>query len=229
MADLDTFLSQIPDEKPVRLFLPVTNADERLLIQCVFKKMQDSHFKLLFKPGSLPVDKIDTKSTILISLDVSGKSVSIESKIVEIPNSQTLELVSLKSISHEQMREYFRVDLAVPVLIKSIVPEEFATPEDNWKLTGTTVDLSGSGLRANFTSSPPRDNQVHLEIALPTPVTNIVKVVATPVRTSQLTEDLWNVAYRFDVIEDDDQDAIIGCCMLAQRRLLRLKVTVKKT
>ena len=125
------------------------------------------------------------------------------------------------------MREYFRVDCTVPILLKSLVPEEFGGPEDNWKIPGTTVDLSGSGLRASFTTEPPRNTQVRLELALPSTETSIVKTLASPVRISKLTDKLWDAAYQFDEIEEEDQDAIIGCCLVAQRQLLRLKVKVK--
>ena len=226
MADLENCLSQISDDKPVRLFLPLIDREDRLLIQCVLKKVSDRRFKLLFPSGTLPIDKIDRNNSCLISLDLGGKSISLESNIVEIANNQTLDMMLLKSISHDQMRNYFRVDCTVPILITSVVPDEFATKEDKWKINGTTVDLSGSGLRASLDTVPPENAQVRLEIALPGTETNIVKALATPVRISKLTDTLWDVAYHFDNIEDEDQDAIIGCCMVAQRRLLRLKVKV---
>jgi c-di-GMP-binding flagellar brake protein YcgR len=227
MTEFKDFLSQVSDSKPVRLFLPIIGMDDRQLIQCVFKKMESKHFQLLFKSGSLPVNKIDRDTTCLINLDVSGQSVSMESKIIEIVNNQTLEMVPIKTITHEQMREYFRVDCTVPIILKSVVPEAFGSPDDKWKILGTTVDLSGSGLRASFSTAPPKDTQVRLELALPTPETTIVKTLASPVRVSKLTDKLWDAAYQFDEIEDEDQDAIIGCCLVAQRRLLRLKVKVK--
>ena len=223
----NNFFSQISDEKPVRLFLPIIDLEARRLIQCVLKKTRTDHFLLLFKTGSLPVSKIDKEPSCLINLDLGGQSVSMESKIIQVINNQTLEMVPQKTITHEQMREYFRVDCTTPVILKSIVPEEFGVPEDNWNILGTTVDLSGSGLRASFTTAPPENTQVRLELALPTTETTIVKMIASPVRISKLTEKLWDAAYQFDAIEDEDQDAIIGCCMLAQRRLLRLKVKVQ--
>ncbi len=229
MTDQNNFLDTISDEKPVRLFLPIIESDDRLLIQCVLKKEKGNHFTLLFSSGTLPVSKIDKNTSCLISLDDGGKSISLESNIVRVVNNQSLEMILQKTITHEQMREYFRVDCTVPIILKSTVPEEFGTPDDNWKITGTTVDLSGSGLRASFTTAPPDNTQVRLELALPTTETIIVKTLASPVRISQLTEKLWDVAYQFDVIEDEDQDAIIGCCMVAQRRLLRLKVKVKES
>ncbi|MBU1140843.1 MAG: PilZ domain-containing protein [Proteobacteria bacterium] len=227
MIDLNNFFSQISDDKPVRLFLPVLGADERLLIQCVLKKTQTTHFNLLFNPGALPVNKIDLDTSCLINLDLGGKSVSLEGKIIQVVNDQTLDMVPLKTISHEQMREYFRVDCTVPIVIKSLIPEGFGIPEDTWKIMGTTVDLSGSGLRASFTTAPPARTQVRLELALPTVEMTVVPTLASPVRISQLTDNLWDAAYHFDHIEDEDRDKIIGCCLMSQRRLLRLKVQVK--
>ena len=227
MPDLSEFLSQISDNKPVRLFLPIIDSDDRRLLQCVLHKSKGDHFQLLFKQNALPVDKIDMETTCLINLDVGGQSVSIESKIIEVINSQTLDMVSQKTINHEQIREYFRVDCTVPVMIKSVVPEAFAEEKDKWKILGTTVDLSGSGLRASFTTAPPENTQVKLELALPTGEISVVKTLASPVRISQLTEKLWDAAYQFDEIEEEDQDAVIGCCLVAQRSLLRLKIKVK--
>ena len=227
MPEFNEYLSLISDDKPVRLFLPITDSDDRLLLQCVLRKTATNHFLLLFKPGSLPVDKIDTSTSCLTNIDVGGQSISIESKIIRVVNNQTLEMVPQKTISHEQMREYFRVDCTIPILIKPMAPAEFGSSGGDWKITGTTADLSGSGLRASFTEAPPKDTQVRLELALPTTETTIIKTIASPVRISQLTEKLWDAAYQFDEIEDEDQDAIIGCCLVAQRRLLRLKVKVK--
>ncbi len=229
MADLNTFFSNISDEKPVRLFLPVIDADNRLLIQCVLKKHKDNHFNLLFKPDTLPVTQIDKDTTCLINLDMGGQSVSIESNIISVVNDQTLEMVPLKTISHEQMREYFRVDCAIPIVLKSTIPEGFGEPEDNWKITGVTVDLSGSGLRASFKTAPPEDTQVRLELALPSSEPTIISTIASPVRITKLTNKLWDAAYHIDDIDDEDRDKIIGCCLVAQRRMLRLKVQVKNS
>ena len=220
-------MDKITDMKPVRLFLPVTNSEERVLMQCIFQKGTAPLFYLLFKSGTLPINQVDLTTSCLISFDIAGQSVSMESRISKVVNEQTLEMVAEKTISHEQMREYFRVDCTIPIVIKSMVPEGFGTPEDSWKIMGTTVDLSGNGLRASFKTAPPPDTQVRLELALPVVETTIVSTLASPVRISQLTDKLWDAAYYFDHIEDEDRDRIIGCCLVAQRRLLRLKVQVK--
>lgn len=223
----ESYLEKIKENKSVRLFLPLKGQEERKLTHCVLEKTDNTHFHLHFKGEGLPVAAIDTDATCLINIDNSGQSVSLECNIVAIVNSQLLKMVIVKTISHEQMREYFRADIAVPILIKSNVPEAFSSEADNWKINGTTVDLSGSGLRASFTEAPPKEVQVRIEIALPTADTTIIQTLATPVRITQLTEKLWDAAYHFDDITIEDQDALIGCCLVAQRRLLRLKVQVK--
>ena len=227
MTDQNDFLAKISDNKPVRIFLPIEHSEERLRLHCVLQKTKAPHFTLLFKPAILPTQQIDVKSSVIINLDVKGQSFSLESNIVKILTSQSLEMIAQKTISHEQLREYFRVDCTVPILLKSIVPPEFENSKTSLKISGTTVDLSGSGLRASFSTEPPADTQVRIELALPTAEPTIVKVIASPVRISKLTEKLWDAAYQFDEIEEEDQDAIIGCCLVAQRQLLRLKVKVK--
>lgn len=227
MSEQSDLINKIPDNKPVRIFLPVKNFEESHRINCVLQKTDSTHFSLLFNQGTLPVEHLDMDAPIVISLDISGQAVSIESKIANIANPQTLEIVLPKAINHEQLRDYFRADCTFPLLLSSVVPEEFGMPEEKWKISGTTVDLSGSGLRASFTSPPPEKTQVRVSLSLPTVVPTIVNVLASPVRISQLTEKLWDAAYHFDDITDEDRDSIIGCCLAAQRRLLRLKVKVK--
>lgn len=227
MSEHVNFLNSIEDNKPVRCFLPVKTTEERLRLSCVLKKGDSPNFKLLFKAGTLPTEKLDTDTEVIINLDIGGKSVSLESNLVEIVNNQTLDMVARKTINHGQLREFFRVDCTVPIVIHSMVPEGFGRPEDNWSIPGTAVDLSGCGLRASFSEEPPDTELVRLELALPTKEPVIISTLASPVRISPLTKKLWDVAFRFDEISDEDQDTVIGYCLVAQRRLLRLKVHVK--
>ncbi len=227
MKTHETYLDRIKENKSVRLFLPLKTQEERKLTHCVLEKIDKNHFLLHFKGESLPTADIDTNTTCLINLDDAGKSISLECNIVDIVSPQLLKMILVKTISHEQMREYFRADIAVPILLRSTVPEAFSTENESWKICGTTADLSGSGLRASFTKAPPKKIQVRIEIALPIADTTIIKTLATPVRISKLTEKLWDAAYHFDDITIEDQDTLIGCCLVAQRRLLRLKIQVK--
>jgi c-di-GMP-binding flagellar brake protein YcgR len=99
--------------------------------------------------------------------------------------------------------------------------------EQEWSITGQTIDISGSGILAIFDEKPPRNKQVVLEITTPTPNPQTIKVLAHPVRQKQEVDGRYEVAYHFDDISTKDRDTIIGCCLALQRKMLQLKVQVK--
>lgn len=220
-------IENIPDEKPVRIFIPLKNSIERYRIQGVYKKLAPPRFSLLFKAGALPIEAIDTEKPCIVSIDMGGPTISVEAMISEVANPQQLDMIVRKSISHEQMREFFRVDATASVISSSFRPEFFGEQGEPWSMGGTTIDISGSGILASFTTPPPMDSQVRLQITLPTAQAETISLIAHPVRKERIAENQYIVAYHFDDISTEDRDKIIGCCLLIQRRLLRLKVKVK--
>lgn len=220
-------IENIPDEKPVRIFIPLQNSLERYRMQGVFQKSTPPRFNLLFKAGALPVDSIDLQKPCIVNVDMGGPSISVEAMISEIVDAQQLNMIVRKSISHEQMREFFRVDATANVISSSFRPEFFGEQDEPWSMSGTTIDISGSGILASFITPPPMDSQTRLEIALPSTEPETISVIAHPVRKQKISENQYDVAYHFDDISTEDRDKIIGCCLLMQRRLLRLKVKVK--
>lgn len=227
MATEKDIIDEIPDAKPVRIFIPLKNALERYRMQGVYQKSTPPRFTLLFKAGALPVEAIDTEKPCIVSVDMGGPSISIEAMISEIAGPQRLNMIVRKSISHEQMRDFFRVDATAKVISSSFRPEFFGEEDKPWSMSGTTIDISGSGILAAFTNPPPMDAQIRLEITLPTPQPETISVIAHPVRKQKISDNQYDVAYHFDDISTEDRDKIIGCCLLIQRRLLRLKVRVK--
>lgn len=227
MTDHHRSLQKIPDQKPVRIFLPIVGTVERFRVNCVLEKKEAPKFRLLFTPGTLPTESIDVQETCYITVDLGGATTSIEARIIHIDNNQTLEMVMERAMSHEQLREFFRVDATTSVISSSFLPEFFTENGEPWSMKGKTIDISGSGLLASFTAKPPIDRQVRLEITLPALEPETVSVLAHPVRSHQISDNLWEVAYHFDEISTEDRDKIIGWCLIVQRKLLRLKVQVK--
>jgi len=219
-------LQNIPQGKPVRIFLPLLNRPDSVRTQGLYHKTEPPKFSLLFKPGMLPVDEIDSAKPCIISIDMGGQTVSLEAMIVKIANRQTLEMVARKSISHEQMREFFRVDAVTGVISKSFHTDLVSTTSEPWSTEGETVDISGSGILAIFDENPRPDRPVRLEITIPSIEPETVKVLAHQVRAQQLQDGRYEVAYHFDDITTEDRDKIIGCCLVIQRKMLRLKVRI---
>jgi hypothetical protein len=227
MTTTKHILDDIPDSKPVRVFLPLKNGGERYRIQGIYQKSASPVFSLLFKPGSLPKENIDVTTPCIINIDMGGPSISLEANISKIVNSQQIILTAIKSMSHEQMREFFRVDTVTGVIGRSFLPEAKANTGKEWVLRGETIDISGSGILAIFSEKPPQDKYIRLEITLPTDIPEVVSVLARPIRTVKTTDNQYDVAYHFEEITTEDRDKIIGCCLEIQRKLLRLKVNVK--
>ena len=219
-------LQNISQGKPVRIFLPLLNRPDSVRTQGLYQKTEPPKFSLLFKPGMLPVDEIDTSKPCIVSIDMGGPTISLEAMIVKVANRQTLEMVVRKSISHEQMREFFRVDAVTSVISKSFHTELFSTTNEPWSAEGKTLDISGSGILAIFDEKPRPDRPVRLEITIPSIEPETIKVLSHQVRGQQLQDGRYEVAYHFDDITTEDRDKIIGCCLTIQRKMLRLKVQV---
>jgi hypothetical protein len=222
-----TTIKSIPEGKPVRIFLPLKNGPELYRAQCVYHKTTPPRLTLLFKPGVLPVEDISESRPAIISIDMGGPTLSLEAVIQEVENNQTLRMVVQKSISHDEMREFFRVDATAKIISSSFQTELFADQNNSWSIEGTTIDISGNGVLAFFPQSLPADSQVRLEITIPLPVPEAITVLARQVRSTQLSDKRFEAAYHFDDISAEDRDKIIGCCLRIQRKLLRLKITVK--
>jgi len=217
----------IPDGKPVRIFLPIKDSKERYRASCIYQREEYPHFSLNFKVGELPSEYIDLKQTSVINVDLGGQSVSVEAVIKELSGPQTLKMVVQKTINHEQLRDFFRVDATTQVISKAFHPKISSQINDEeFSFNGTTIDISGSGLLASFTELPPMDKKVKLEITLPNDDKKIITALARPIRSQQISENQYDVAYHFEEIESEDRDLIIGSCLVIQRQLLRMKVQV---
>lgn len=217
----------IPDGKPVRIFLPINDSKERYRANCIYQKESYPHFSLHFKVGELPGEYIDLKQTGVVTVDLGGQTFSIEAVIKEIGGPQILKMVVQKTINHEQLREFFRVDATTQVISKAFHPKISSHKGDDFSFNGTTIDISGSGLLASFTELPPMDQRVKLEITLPNNPEKVITALARPIRSQQISDDHYDVAYHFEEIEPEDRDLIIGSCLIIQRQLLRMKVQVR--
>lgn len=219
-------LDNIPDNKPVRIYLPITNHRQRYRTQALYKSVAGSDFELHFQPGTLPVDHLDLSSTCLVNVDFGGPNISMQA-VISSTSKHLLRMSVQKLISHEQMREFFRVDAVTEVISKSFQSDFFSSEGRPWTLRGKTIDISGNGILATFSEEPPEEEPIRLELTLPTNEREIVKLLAKPVRTYRVDEAHWEVAYHFQDISDEDRDRIMGSCFEIQRQFLRLSVDIE--
>lgn len=222
-----SIIQTIPDDKPVRVFLPLQKTVQRYRATGVYRKGDQQSFSLIFEAGILPEDPLDLSQPCIITIDMGGRSTSLEAHIIKIASPQQLEMTTSKVMSHEQMREFFRVDAVTQIFGQSFYSDVFDDTDENWILRGKTIDISGNGVLATFPSPPPENKAIHLKITLPNDEKETIEVLAKPVRTRETGDNIYEVAFTFTKIKSEDRDKIIGCCFEIQRKLLRLKVRVK--
>ena len=104
-----TLLSHLQDSKVVRVFVPLKNGDRKRL-DGVAKVVNDTLVEVSFLPDQLPVSDIEILQKALISLDTGDGTLSLNCSIEKIVSDEKLLLMATESISHEQKREWFRVD-----------------------------------------------------------------------------------------------------------------------
>jgi len=227
LSTLDEIFSQIETGKALRVALPTLGVMEKKRLSCVYQKMQPPAFQLLFVPGVLPTDEIDSNRKAAVLLDIRGKSISLSADIQKIVNEQTLHLVAQDVINHEQLRDFFRVDVSAPLIARPAVSTNILSSEEEWSLNGETIDVSGSGLLALFNHPIDQDKPVRVDLILPSGDAAIVETVAHVVRSKKISDNQYQVALHFDDIAQEDRDRIMACCFEIQRKHLRLKVQVK--
>ncbi len=227
MDTIESTLATIPDKLAVRVALPVTEGSEKIRLNCVYLASDAPKFSLFFPTGTLPVQIIDRHQKSVVLFDIGGKNISLTADIKDIEDDQLIHLVACEIINHEQLRDYFRIDISTPVFASCLVPKALKNQED-WRISGETIDVSGSGVLAVFSKAIDQHKPARLEIVLPTADEYTVKTTAKVVRVKKINATRYYVAFRFDTISPEDRDKIVGCCFEIQRQHLRLKVQVRK-
>lgn len=223
----NNIISKIQDGKTVRVFLPLKDSREKYIAHGVYRKSTAQYFNLQFNQGVLPINSIDPNGPCILNIRIDGPSTFFEAEIYKIKDLQHLVMTAIRQISPELMREFFRVKVVSNVVVESFQLQHTGEPANNFILKGETIDISASGILASFSNKPIFKKQVKLKINLPTQSNEIINVIAHPVRTVKISDKQYNIAFHFDDITSVDRDKIIECCLIIQRRSLRLKIKVK--
>lgn len=227
MRDIDSFLEKVENGKPARAGLPLLESAEKTRVPCVYIKRVPPKFDLQFPGSDLPVNKLDLHRKCEVLFDVAGQNVSISADIEKVGDINTLHLVGKDLINHQQMRDYFRVDVSTPIIASSLVPEDFNEGNDTWRMSGETIDVSGGGLLCLFKTPIKEGTRVRIDLVLPTADAEVIKAVGHVVRCRRIDDSTFQVGLNFDAIEPETHDKIMACCFEIQRKHLRLKVQVK--
>ncbi len=227
MPSQNSFLLKIKEGTAARVAVPLKGVAEKVRYNCFFGTTTLPEFTLVFPPDSLDFTRIDLQRDCRVTIDSVDQTVSVSADIVDMQSPFLLTLIEKETITHAQTRNYFRVDATTRVTASSLMPDKMAAADENWRLLGDTIDLSGSGLLCTFDEPLDPKVKVRIELALPTPEMDIIKAFGHVVRCQKIQEDLYHIALHFDVIAPEDQDKIMACCFELQRRYLRMRVQLR--
>jgi hypothetical protein len=197
---------------------------ETIRCKALLVKRDFPHLELVCPPRSWNAADLKFGADCPLAVAHSGLTVNLIARLDHVVRDRRLRLTAKEPVEPESLREYFRVALNTPIEASYIAgPRE--TGANTWKLTGTTLDLSGSGVLAVFPTPPPSRQHIQLVITVPEEHNPIV-CLATVVRSYRIRNNRFQVAFHFENVTTKTRDMIIACCMQEQRRQLREHVQI---
>ena len=223
-SSINQLIDELQDSASALTSLPISNGDTKRL-NCVFKKMQSPHFRLIFPPNSLPTGNIEPDSQFSLSIKQDTSSVTLNARIEDIEDDRTLRVVATETIRPELLREYFRVAFRTPIRA-SFNPDPGESDLQPWSLEGETIDISGGGILAILSGEPENPTDIQLELTLPNHPDTLT-CFSRLIRCRKLGKNKCRVAFHFEKISNKTRDTIISFCLQEQRRQLRNRVRIE--
>ena len=218
MSKITEIFQKINDHAPAIVDIPARNGED-YRCKAIFIKKEYPAIELIFPPNSWEENNLVLGSECTLAVEHDGRDISILACLDQVTNNRRLQFTAKEPVSVESLREYFRVLINLPIEASYIAgPREVKAK--TWKMLGTTIDLSGSGVLALFSEKPPTTHNIQIVITMPEDEPSIV-CLADVVRTYRLRKNRFQVAFHFEIVSSKTRDQIISCCLQEQRRQLR--------
>lgn len=222
--DIIAIVNAIPDSQPVSVTMTDSSGTRRQL-DCVFKESEAPSFFLLFAPDIIPEDIQKSWRCVLFSKDTEGEPITFSAKITDLATNRVIELVAQKSIRPEDLREFFRVNLRMPIEI-FYEPEDSDGDEQSFEVRGETVDISQTGVLSILSDECKITKPVSIELNLPNPAETII-CSGNTVRCKRIKRNRWLTSFHFNDLSSRSRDIIAKNCFAAQRKQLRENIQIK--
>ena len=218
MAKIIELLDRIKDHAQAVADIPA-NDGESYRCKAVLVKRTAPTIELVFPPDSWEESKLSLGADCNLEVEHEGQAINLIARLDKVSGNRRLQFTAREPVSPETLREYFRVLINLPIEASYVAgPREVKAK--TWKMVGTTIDLSGSGVLAVFAERPPSTHNIQLVISMPENEPSVV-CLADMIRTYRLRKNRYQVAFHFEVISSKTRDQIISCCLQEQRRQLR--------
>ena len=224
MARIDDIIEKLNESSPVVVDI-ASKTGETIRCKALLVKKDPPLLELVFLPNSWDIDDLKIGANCNMVIDHNGGTVNLIARLDSVASPRRLNFIAREPVAAESLRDYFRVSANLPIEASYIAgPQEVNA--QTWKMIGTTIDLSGSGVLAMFPGKPPSNNRIQVIISGLDDEAPIV-CLANVIKTYRLRQNKYQVAFHFNSINSETQDKIIACCFELQRRNLRMRVQVE--
>ena len=221
MSRLDDQLARIGANVPAVVDLP-GQGGEMLRCNALVLGKEPPALDLLFPPDAWQADDLRMDGNCSITVEHQGEKIVLIARLEQVIDNRRLRFIAREPITPESLRDYFRVPINMPVKA-SYTAEQQDTRAECWRMTGTTLDLSGSGLLALFSEKPASSQRILLELTPPEDPEPIF-CLANVIRAYRIRRNRFQVAFHFIEVTPKTRDQIVSCCLREQRRQLRENV-----
>lgn len=224
--DLTLQLAKLKEGQPCFIILN-DGFENAFQYECTFQHSNDKRFSVLLQsantPLHTPLAAVNTSCTFSSAPVLGVTSVSCKAKIATL-SADVIELVATESFDPSGMRDYFRVNLRVPITL-SDAPTLKEGDDSKWQTLGNTVDISRTGTLAIFADECKQEHNLLVKLNLPDPRAEVT-CKARLIRIKRLTKRRWLTALHFDLSNVKACDIITANCLQEQRRQIRENVNV---
>jgi c-di-GMP-binding flagellar brake protein YcgR len=221
VARINDILEKLNDNAPTVVDIP-GNREENFRCNALFIKRESPTLELVFPPHSWEADDLRIGSDCYLAVEHNGLTVNLIARLDGVVRERRLSFTAREPVSPETLRDFFRVSINIPIEASYIAgPKE--TQTHTWKMIGTTLDLSGSGVLAIFAEKPPSNYRIQLVLTIPDEAAPVV-CLANVIRSYRIRKNRFQVAFHFENIATKTRDLVISCCLQEQRRQLRENV-----
>jgi hypothetical protein len=208
------------EPKVLQASVPLVDS-RRLQLRGVARVSTPPNLEVTLPPDQIDRDEIDRTEKCLLYIDTLGATITLITAIDAIDNNSLLKLTNLESVSHEQKREFFRIDAQMAVDAHQLPP-----PPQDGTCSGTSINISGNGILVSLPEPMTVDQKMKLRINLPAPTATDIECIGRVVRSDNWKPKRYRVAFNFTTIGEEDQDKIVSFCLAQQRKQIRLGVQV---
>ena len=219
MSSFDIY-DYLNEPKVLQASVPLVDS-RRLQLRGVARVSTPPKIEVTLPADQIHGDEIDRAEKCLLYIDAVGATITLITTINAIDNNNLLKLTNLESISHEQKREFFRIDAQMAVDAHKLPP-----PREDGTCTGTSINISGNGILVSLPEPLVVDQKMKLRINLPDPIATDIECIGRVVRSDKRKQGRYRVAFNFTTIGEEDQDQIVSFCLAQQRKHIRLGVQV---